>query len=230
VVAVAVAAIVLLALLGKEDDKSSGEGGADSAGDFTPGSYVRLASMRRRAAAEHLAGLLSDRGVPARVINSDEVEELFPGFAVVVSGPVRSKARARTLIRRAKGLEITDAVQVPLSPASGGPIDVSGLNGAWRGTLSQAGAARAEDNRQLATAITFAAGGRRARIRYPGVPCSGDLSFVRTDGAIAVYSQRITFGDCPQGGTWMLRLRDSRLAGTWRRQDAPMFIAGYLTR
>jgi Protein kinase domain/SPOR domain len=195
---------------------------------FAAGDYVQLASFRTRADASAAADRLATRaGVQARVVDSDDVAQLVPDFYVVLAGPVDAAEGAR-VIRDARAAGVTDGFVRALS-ADGSTAAPADLAGRFRGVLRQASTRTPALNKQIATVLSFSAGGRDGTVSYASPTCAGTLRFAGADGPVLRYREHITSGSCTDDGTWHVRrLASGRLGAVWRRADREYFVSGRL--
>jgi hypothetical protein len=178
---------------------------------FTAGRYARFGRFRDEARAKAAAGELKRKGVDARVISSDIVRGMAPGFSLVVAGPLSGKREQRRL----------DAPVKPLAPVRHS-VEPADLAGEYSGTARQFHAKA----KRIPLAISLINTGELGTISYPN--CQGTLSFASQGGAVASYDESIDSGRCEPGGTWSFKREDGHLRATWSKPGEQTFIVADL--
>src|SRR3982751_2520550 len=104
------------------------------------------------------------------------------------------------------------------------------LQGSWKGTGSQSD--HPGDWTIALTLADGAPGGVVGTITYPSLACGGDLILRGTDSGQVELLERITFGECADGGIVTLGgARDGGgLGDGWRHESAPPPPSGMLSR
>lgn len=105
------------------------------------------------------------------------------------------------------------------------------FEGAWKGTGSQSDNPGVEWTIAL-TLADGAVGEVIGTITYPSLACGGDLILRRAGSGSVEMQERITFGNCLDGGTVSI-WQDRRIAGlryAWREQSGPLTASGVLTQ
>jgi hypothetical protein len=240
-------AIVALVLSGGGDD-SKGQPAAASAGwqsqpqagappagggapaslesEVDPGRYVQAGSFRTVPGAETERRRLEGNGIDVAVLPSDEAQDLYPGFQVLLGGPFLSPTDERSLLRQLHQSGVPSAVGRDLTPARavGSPSEIAGT---WTGTLERTGTSRSGLNGTLPVTLRGIDGGVNATIDFTGMRCEVELSIDgRTSFALS-YGQ---LQDCVGAGSWKLRPNGDELAVVLLPPDTDTIVLGTLQR
>lgn len=241
-------AIVALVLSGGGDDSKGQPAAASAAGSRSrpqagspppgggvsaslestvdPGRYVQAGSFRTVPGAETERRRLEDDGIDVAVLPSDEAQEFYPGFQVLLGGPVPSPADERSLLSRLHQSGVPSAFGRDLTPARavGSPSEIAGT---WTGTLERTGTSRPGLNGTLPVTLRGIDGGVNATIDFTGMRCEAELSIDgRTSFALS-YGQ---FQDCAGAGSWKLRPNGDELAVVLLPPDTDTIVLGTLQR
>jgi hypothetical protein len=250
---VAAAAAAAIVLLGGEDSKQTeasprdastvpataaaptrtGEAGSATeappsatVGTIGAGRYVQAGSFRTVPGAEAERQRLEDDGIRVMVVESDQAQELYPGFQVLLGGPFPSLGAERSLVRRLHGDAVPSAFGRSLSPAAeiAGPEAIAGR---WAGTLDRSGSSRPALDGSLAVTLSAPADGQSATLDFGGLHCTVDLSLEATTGASLTYGQE---GGCVGGGSWRLRPSGEELSLVLLPPGTETIVLGVLDR
>ena len=116
------------------------------------------------------------------------------------------------------------SVQVERAGEQVGPA----FEGSWRGRGTQS-----DQPGEWTIALTVAGGGRGkvvGTIAYPSLACGGDLVLLTAASGRLELRERITFGECADGGVLALTPNAGGLAYDWREQQGTMTARGTLSR
>jgi hypothetical protein len=185
---------------------------------------VQAGSFREPENAEAERERLAAAGIAVKVIESDEAQDLFPGFQVLVAGPFDTAPAARATAKRLRANGVPSAFPRPLHPARkvSGPEAIAGE---WRGTLERSGSERPGLNGILQASLSATSDGRAARLEFPELGCSVDLSLNAATPVTLAYRQS---GGCVGVGEWRLRPEGSRLGLTLLPPDTDTIVTGNL--
>ena len=216
---------------GEADSAAGGEAGAAMAeasgatvGLVVAGSYVQAGSFRSPENAEGERDRLVAEGVEVEVIESDQAQELYPGFQVLVAGPFETAAAARPTLRLLRDSGVPSAFLRPLSPAReiAGPEAIAGN---WSGELERSGSDRPSLNGKLRTLLRAAPDGRSAELEFPELGCSIDLSLAAATAVALAYRQA---SGCVGVGEWRLRPEGGSVALTLLPPENDTIVLGNL--
>lgn len=174
---------------------------APTAGTIGAGRYAQAGSFRTVPGAEAERQRLEEDGIRVMVVESDQAQELYPGFQVLLGGPFTSGAEERAMVRRLHGAAIPSAFGRALSPAAeiAGPEAIAGE---WEGTLDRSGSDRASEDGPLPVTLTAAADGQTATLDFTSLNCEVGLALRDESEVSLTYGQE---GGCVGGGSWRLR-------------------------
>ena len=197
-----------------------------SAGTIGAGRYVQAGSFRTVPGAEAERQRLEDDGIRVMVVESDQAQELYPGFQVLLGGPFPSPGPERSLVRRLHGDAVPSAFGRSLSPAAeiAGPEAIAGR---WAGTLERSGSSRPALDGPLPVTLTAPADGQSATLDFGGLHCEVDLSLRAATAVSLTYGQE---GGCVGGGGWRLRPSGEGLSLVLLPPDSETIVLGSLDR
>jgi hypothetical protein len=240
VVGVAVAVAVLL---GSGDDSSTttvvrqaeapaGEGVADteantgSTGPLASGRYVQAGSFQTSVHAEEERRRLAAQGVDVEVVPSDLAEELYPGFQVLLGGPIRSRATERTLLQGLHRNGVPSAFARELTPAtSGGGAPAAAGN--WSGQLERTSSEDPKLSGPLPANLTLSPDGTAGSLDLASIGCRASLTLVSEANQVLDYSQEPA---CAGAGTVRVRPLTDELMLTLLSPSTDTFSLGTLNR
>ncbi len=104
--------------------------------------------------------------------------------------------------------------------AGDAPVKANDLIGTWRGLGHQTGGGAA---RSYPVVMRIAPYG--GDIDYPSLRCGGSLTQLSADGDVAQFQERITYGNCIDGGTIDVTLREGKLDWKWSGVDESVVVA-----
>jgi hypothetical protein len=192
--------------------------GGNSSGSIAPritsGRYVQLASFRDRRNAERFARHVRARRLHPRVIDSDDVENLYPAWQVVAIGPLPSSSAQREMIRKVHHAGLREALARNYLAATT-LQSARQQAGSYAGMVTRTDPRRPKRSGRFAVTVVLEADGH-GTIRYRGRACAGKLAASSTPATALVWSEQITSGPCERGGHWTMKLYDRRLVMLWR--------------
>jgi len=193
-------------------------------GSIAAGSYVQAASFRSRADAEAERRRLEAVGAMVSVADSDQAEELYPGFQVLIAGPFSGAAERRSLLRVLHRNGAPTAFARPLTPAN----QISGseaMAGRWAGTLELSGFARPVQNGNLAATLETNSDASEAELRIPARHCAIGLSLAGVSEVTVSFAQDQS---CLGGGEWVARPEGGSVALTLLPPGTGIIVVGRL--
>lgn len=205
--------------------EESGAGG-EAAGSISAGEYLQAGSFRLAGDAEAERERLEEKGVPTVVVDSDQAQELYPGFQVLIAGPLVSRSERRTLLKRLHQNGVPSAFARALSPAR----SITGAEvaaGGWNGSLEVTGEDRPGQDGTAKAYLSVTPDGREATLEVPGRSCTVGLSLLAATSVTLSYSQR---HGCFGGGDWVVRPEGGSVALTLLPPESDTIVVGRLRR
>jgi hypothetical protein len=207
---------------------SSPAGGSANAatGSVVAGRYVQAGSFRTVDGAEQERQRLAGQGVEVDVVESSQAQELYPGFQVLLGGPLFGRSSERALLRELRENGVPSAFGRQLSPAGtiAGPAAIAGR---WEGTLERSGSDRSDLNGPITVSLAGVGGGDIAVLQVPSINCEVELP-LHGAGDVA-----LTYGpaqSCLGPGTWDLRPHGDSLSMTLLPPNSDVIVLGTLHR
>ena len=199
---------------------------AAAAGSISPGRYVQAGSFRTVAGAETERERLEAAGIDVDVVASDQAEELYPGFQVLLGGPFPGPSAAQPLLAQLHRNGVPSAFLRPLSPAAAiaGPEAIAGR---WAGTLERTGSSRSSDDGPLSATLTAIGDGRQATLKFAKPNCEVGLSLQEEGSVSLTYAQE---GECVGAGTWEVRPQGEELQVVLLPPNTEVIVIGTLSR
>ncbi|MGH6735545.1 MAG: hypothetical protein ACRECX_05635 [Methyloceanibacter sp.] len=90
-------------------------------------------------------------------------------------------------------------------------VPAASLAGTWSGSGHQTGGGAPRQNYPVVMTINSGGG----TIDYPSLKCGGSLMELSNSGTSAEYRERITYGNCIDGGTISVSFADGKLHWVW---------------
>jgi len=169
-------------------DTIESEEAADStsANPITAGRYVQAGSFQTAAHAEIERSRLAKQGVDAAVVSADDAQQLYPGFQVLIVGPVDSHAEEVATLQALHRNGVPSAFAQELTPAEG-DVDPGSMAGSWSGELELTSAEHPDRDGALPVTLTVAEGGATGTIDFRGNSCHTNLSLASSGGPVVSY-------------------------------------------
>lgn len=193
-------------------------------GSIPAGLYVQAASFRSKVDAETERRRLEGFGARVSVADSDQAEELYPGFQVLIAGPFSDGAERRSLLRVLHEHGAPTAFARSLSPAR----SISGpeaMEGRWTGTLEVSGFTHSRRNGNFAATLETNSDVSEVELRIPARHCSIGLSLARVSQLTVSFAQD---RNCLGGGEWVARPEGGSVALTLLPPGAGIIVVGRL--
>lgn len=190
---------------------TSESAGQPAAGSIEAGRYVQAGSFKTVPHAETERERLAAAGIDVRVVPSDNAEEFYPGFQVLVGGPLTSASEEASMIKALHGAGVPSAFARDLSPASevGDPDEIAGR---WSGVLDRSSGEHPNLNGPLPVSLEIDSDGNTATLEFEEAGCRDELTLAETTATTFDYAQGrpcAAAGDLlvrPTGGQLMLSL------------------------
>jgi cell division septation protein DedD len=197
---------------------------AQAVGTIESGSYMQAGSFRTVAGAEAELQRLEAVGIQVYVADSDQAEELYPGFQVLLAGPLSGSAERKSLLKRLHGNGVPSAFARPLTPAHAisGPEAAAGN---WSGTLEVSGLGRPHQEGPLQARLSMDADGRGGQLEFTERNCAVELSLLAATDVTVSYAQD---RGCVGAGDWAVRPEGESMALTLLPPNSEAIVLGRL--
>jgi SPOR domain len=215
-------------------DEGTGELGATSddgdaptatAGAVEAGRYIQAGSFKFLDDAEAERERLAGEGIDVQVVSSETAQELYPGFQVLLAGPLQAGSEEALLLKQLHRHGVPSAFARDLTPAA----ELHGydvLEGTWTGWLEESSTSRPRLNRKLHLTLAMDPGGRGGMMVFLNVECVFRLTAAGPPtGASFSFDQE---SDCIGSGTWRLRPSEGGLTLTLLPPDSDLIVLGTL--
>lgn len=209
-----------------EEATAAAEPPAAAVGTIGAGDYVQAGSFRTLAGAEAERERLEAEGVRVIVVESDQAQELYPGFQVLLAGPFTGAGAERAALRRLRDQGVPSAFTRALSPARGitGPEAIAGE---WAGELERTGGSQQDLEGPHRVTLSADAEGRTARLDFEDLHCELDLTLSEAGEVSLAYGQE---GKCVGEGEWRLRPDGDEISLVLLPPDTEIIVLGTLYR
>lgn len=217
----------------KADEAPSAEAGGGenaipaeaAAASIEAGRYVQAGSFKVAADAETERRRLAGLGIEADLLRSELAQELYPGFQVLVVGPIRGRGEERSMIGKLRHGGVPTAFARELTPAASN-VRFADVAGDWRGTLEEISSSHPGLDRKLAVSVRFDRSGREGQLDVPSLHCRPSLGAVGSSGATVSFDQDST---CLASGTWIVRPSADSLMVTLLPPGGDLIFLGTLS-
>jgi tetratricopeptide (TPR) repeat protein len=115
---------------------------------------------------------------------------------------------------------LADGAPALIGQAGGDSPEANDLSGTWRGLGHQTGGG---EEHSYPVVMRITAGG--GNIEYPSLRCGGSLTRLSAGGKEAQFRERIAYGNCVDGGTIDVALREGKLAWRWSGVGESVVVA-----
>jgi len=195
------------------------------AGSAVAGQYVQAGSFRTVAGAGEEQLRLASHGIEVEVVASDRMQQLYPGFQVLLAGPFAAPGPIRSVLKRLHDNGVPSAFARRLDPAAA-IVGGEAIGGRWSGALERSGSEQEWLNGSLRVTVTGSADGRTAQLDFSKPDCETSLSLAAASAVALTYDQR---RECVGDGQWHLRPRGSSLSLTLLPPDSDVIVVGELS-
>lgn len=237
-IVVASTAVALAIIFTRGNDSSVGsakpqEGNAASAenapvastsGSVEAGRYVQAGSFKAPGDAESERQRLTSLGIETQLIASDQAEELYPGFQVLVVGPIQGRGEEGATVNDLRHHGVPTAFARDLTPAVSN-VGYGAAAGDWSGTLEEISSAHPRLNRKLTVIASFESSGRAGQMEVSDLHCRLNLTASGSSGTTLSFNQDPT---CLGSGIWRLRPSGSSLMVTLLPPENDLIFLGTL--
>ncbi len=180
------------------------------AGAVEAGRYVQAGSFKTVPHAEAERERLAGEGIEVEVISSDDAAELYPGFQVLLGGPLQTGSQEASMVKRLRQNGVPSAYAREITPAAeiGGPAETAG---SWSGSLDRSSGEHPNLS-SLSVSLEMDSEGSAGTLEFGGSGCREDLSLSEAGPTTLTYAQGAScIGDGeilvrPSGGELMLTL------------------------
>lgn len=168
-------------------------------GSIEAGRYVQAGSFRTDTYSEVERDRLAAAGIDVEVVLADEVEELYPGFRVLLAGPVESEAEEKAVL---KALDHNGVSGFARSVTPAREISAGETAGEWGGVLERSSDERPHLDDSLTVALEMDSEGNSGTLEVPATGCSQTITLVEEGETTLVYRQD---SPCVSGGPLRIR-------------------------
>lgn len=191
-------------------------------GSIEAGRYVQAGSFKFAADAEKERQRLAADGVDVYVVPSEGAQELYPGFQVLLGGPLHSGSEEADLLKQLHRNGVPSAFARPLTPAHAAASNTKLARGSWSGQLQESSTANPKLDRTLPVTFVTSPDGKEGRLVFLDIDCVAELQaepgvgptlkFERSSGCFA--------------GTWQVRPSQGKLMLTYLPPDSDLIVLG----
>jgi hypothetical protein len=194
---------------------------APISGSIEAGRYVQAGSFRFAADAENERRRLAAAGIEVDVVPSDSAQELYPGFQVLLGGPLQSGSEEALLLKRLHRNGVPSAFARPLTPA---PPDAKLGDGTWTGKLEESSSSRPNLDRNLPLTFVTSEGGEKGMLIFLDINCVAELHAEPTSGPVLKFGRS---AGC-FSGSWQVRPMGRKLMLAFLPPGSDMIVLGEL--
>lgn len=196
------------------------------AGSIEAGRYVQAGSFKFAPDAEKERLRLAAAGIDVDVMASDAVRELYPGFQVLLGGPLHSNSEEAALLKQLHRNGVPSAFARPLTPAPPAPPSNKLARGTWTGKLEESSTSHPQLDRTLPVTFVTSANGREGTLIFLGINCVAELRAEPTAGPTLSFRR----GSGCFAGSWRIRPSQGELMLAFLPPDSDLIVLGELHR
>lgn len=193
-------------------------------GSLEAGRYVQAGSFKFVADADVEQQRLAAAGVDVSMVSSEEAEELYPGFQVLLGGPFQSGSEAAAQLKQLHRNGVPSAFARPLTPAPSAP-EYSEIARTWSGTLEESSTSRPKLDRTLPVTLTMEADERTGTLVFLGINCVVELTSQPPTEVSLKFAQG---SDCLAPGDWWVRPSEGELSMSLLPEGSDVIVLGKL--
>jgi hypothetical protein len=203
-------------------------GGASAAaaplpsGSIEAGRYVQAGSFKFAGDAEKERQRLASAGIDVEVVPSEEAQELYPGFQVLLGGPLYSGTEEATLLKGLHRNGVPSAFARPLTPALPAPPYSKLARGTWTGKLEESSTSHPKLDRTLPVTFVTSANGKEGTLI--DVNCVAELQAEQSAGPALRFGRS---SGC-FAGSWRVRPSDGKLMLALLPPSSDLIVLGEL--
>lgn len=207
---------------GSAGEPEGGSGAETQASEsIEAGRYVQAGSFKFTADAERERRRLAAAGIDVDVVPSDSARELYPGFQVLLAGPLNSGSEEALFVNRLHRNGVPSAFARPLTPA---PAHSDLGEGTWTGKLEESSSSHPKLDRTLPVTFVTLDGGKEGRLIFLDINCVAALQAEPSAGPAVRFERR---SGC-FSGTWQVRPAGSQLMLSLLPPDSDVIVLGEL--
>lgn len=212
----------------REEETESGEGepeGDPISGAVEAARYVQAGSFKTVANAEVERERLAAAGIDVAVVPSDDAEELYPGFQVLLGGPFSTGSAEAATVKALEKNGVPSAFGRPLSPALE-VGDPAGIAGSWSGALDRSSGDFPKLNGSLPVSLELDSDGRTGTLEFESENCRDELTLRETTAATLSYARS---EECAASGNLLVRPAAGELMLSVLPLDTDALVLGSLS-
>lgn len=192
-------------------DSTTESSEAPVAGSVEAGRYVQAGSFKTVSHAETEQERLAVAGVDVQIVSSDDAEELYPGFQVLLGGPFEAGSQEASMVKALRRNGVPSAFARDLTPALeiGDPSEIAGR---WSGELDRSSGEHPNLSGALPVTLELDSDGGSGTLAFEDDGCREELTLSEATTTTLSYEQSqlcVGSGDLlvrPAGGQLMLSL------------------------
>lgn len=200
--------------------------GQGAGGSLAAGRYVQAGSFQTASHAEAERQRLAEHGIEVEVVSSDDADELYPGFQVLLAGSFDSRAAEAATLKSLHRDGVPSAFPRNLTPAPEG-VEPEAAAGRWTGSLERTSAEHPNLDGLLSATLTVTSSGMAGSLELPTLRCHVSLSLASTGGHTFSYRAEPA---CAGTGPLVVRPSGDELMLTMRSPKTDSFALGTLSR
>ena len=193
-------------------------------GSIEAARYVQAGSFKFAADAERERRRLASAGVDVEVVRSGEAQELYPGFQVLLGGPLHSGSEEATLLKSLHRNGVPSAFGRPLTPAPPAPTYSELARRTWTGKLEESSTSHPKLDRSLPVTFVTSANGKEGTLIFLDIDCVAELQAEPSVGPTLRFGRS---SGC-FAGSWQLRPSDGELMLTLLPPESDLIVLGEL--
>jgi SPOR domain len=192
-----------------------------ASGSIEAGRYVQAGSFKFAPDAEKERRRLAGAGIDVDVVPSDSAQELYPGFQVLLGGPLQSGSEESALLKSLHRNGVPSAFARPLTPA---PAHARLGDGTWTGKLEESSSSRPKLDRTLPLTFVTSEGGKKGMLIFLDISCVAEVEAEPSSGPILKFRRS---AGC-FSGSWQVRPAGRKLMLAFLPPDSDVIVLGEL--
>ena len=124
---------------------------------------------------------LSTAGIDVDVVTSDSAQELYPGFQVLLGGPLQSGSEEAALLKSLHRNGVPSAFARPLTPA---PPTARLGDGTWTGKLEESSSSHPKLDRTCRSPLSPSEGGKKGILIFLDINCVAEVQAEPSTGPV----------------------------------------------
>jgi hypothetical protein len=189
------------------------------------GRYVQAGSFKTVPHANAERERLAAAGIDVQVVSSDGVEELYPGFQVLLGGPLAAGSQEASMVKALHRNGVPSAFARDVTPALeiDSPAETAGR---WSGVLDRSSGERPSLSGPLTVSLEMDSGGRSGTLEFSDPSCRDELTLSETTPTTLAYAQG---QPCIGAGNLLVRPAGGQLMLTLQPIDTDVLVLGSLS-